>query len=112
MFLLWYVFKFPLFLFVPWAVLLFVILFVNSIWMKRTAAKSKERIARWAADNGWQLLEFENRFDTGPFGGIHGRAQMYFEFVVLDQQGKRHTGWAHFDYSLIGNGRYEVKWIE
>ncbi len=111
-FLLSYVFKFPLFLLAPWAVFLFVILFVNSVWMKSSAAKSKERIAQWAAANGWRLVEFEHRFDTGPFGGIHWKAQMYFEFVVLDQQGKQHTGWAHFDHSLFGGGRYEVKWIE
>jgi hypothetical protein len=75
-------------------------------------SRDKESIAQWALANGWQLLEFERRFDTGPFGGIHWRAQMYFEFVVMDQQGKRHTSWAHFDYSLIGGGRYEIKWIE
>ena len=98
-----------LFLLVPGTVFLFVILFVNFIWMKSTVAKPKERIAQWSAENGWQLLEFEYRFDTGPFGGIHWRAQMYFEFVVMDQQGKRHTGWAHFDHSLTGGGRYEVK---
>lgn len=112
MLLLSYVFKFPLFLFAPWAVFLFVILYVNSIWMKSSTAKSKERITQWAVANGWQLLEFEHRFDTGPFGGIHWRGQMYFEFVICDQSGKRHTGWAHFDHTLFGSGRYEVKWME
>ncbi len=112
MFLLSYVFKFPLFLFVPGTVFLFVVLYVNSIWMKSSMAKSKEHIAQWTAANGWQLVGFEHRFDTGPFGGIHWKAQMYFEFVVMDQQGKRHTGWAHFDHSLMGGGRYEVKWVE
>lgn len=111
-FLLSYVFKFSLFLLAPWATFLFVTLFVNSIWSKRSMAKSKDRIARWVAENGWQLLEFEHRFDTGPFGGLHGRAQMYFEFAVMDQQGKRKSGWAHFDYSLIGAGSYEIKWTE
>jgi hypothetical protein len=111
-FLLSYLFNLSLLLFIPWSVLLFVILFVNYIWAKHYTAKSKERIAQWAAENGWQLLEFEHQFDTGPFGGVHWRAQMYFEFVICDQQGKRHTGWAHFDHSLIGGGRFEVKWIE
>ena len=112
MFLLSYVFKFPLFLFAPGAVFLFVIMYVNYIWMKNSAAKSKERNAQWATENGWRLLEFEHRFETGPFGGIHWRGQMYFEFVVTDQQGKRYTGWAHFDHSLMGDGRYEVKWVQ
>lgn len=112
LFLLSYILKVQLLLLIPGAVFLFVIMYVNYIWMKRAKVKSRERIAQWAAENGWQLLDFEHRFDTGPFGGIHWRAQMYFEFVICDQQGKRHTGWAHFDYSLIGGGRYEIKWIE
>jgi hypothetical protein len=74
-FLLSYLFNLPLLLFIPWSVLLLVILFVNPIWAKHYMAKSKERIAQWAAANGWQLLEFERRFETGPFGGIHWRAQ-------------------------------------
>jgi len=78
-FLLSYLFNLSLLLFIPWGVFLFVIMFVNAIWMKSSTAKSKERIAQWAAANGWQLLECEHRFETGPFGGIHWRAQMYFE---------------------------------
>ena len=112
LFLMWYIFKVPLSMLIFGAIFLFVIMFVNAIWMKSSTAKSKERIAQWALANGWQLLEFEHRFDTGPFGGIHWRAQMYFEFVICDQQGKRQTCWAHFDHSLIGGGRFEVKWIE
>jgi len=108
----WYFFKTPLWIIIPGTIFVLVGLYVNSIWLKRSTAKSKERIAQWAEANGWRLLEFEHRFDTGPFGGIHWKAQMYFEFVVTDQRGKRHTGWAHFDHSLFGGGRYEVKWIE
>ena len=111
-FLLWYFFKVPLLMVIIWTVLLSVVLFVNFIWMKSSTAKSKERVVQWAAANGWRLVEFEHRFDTGPFGGIHWKAQMYFEFAVLDQQGKRYTGWAHFDHSLTGDGRFEVKWVE
>ncbi len=108
----WYFFNTLLWIIIPGTIFVLVGLYVNSIWLKRSTAKSKERIAQWAEANGWRLLEFEHRFDTGPFGGIHWKGQMYFEFVVTDQRGKRHTGWAHFDHSLFGGGRYEVKWIE
>ncbi|MBK6795271.1 MAG: hypothetical protein IPG76_00300 [Acidobacteria bacterium] len=112
LFLIWYLFKVPLVMVFFGAIFLFVIMVVNVILMKNSTATSKARIAQWAAENGWELLECEHRFDTGPFGGIHWRAQMYFEFVICDQQQKRHTGWAHFDHSLFGGGRYEVKWVE
>jgi len=108
----WYFFKTPLWIIIPGAIFILAALFANAIWMKNSTAKSKERIAQWATGNGWQLLEFEHRFDTGPFGGFHGRSDMYFEFVICDQRQKRHTGWARFDYSLFGGGHYEVKWIE
>lgn len=108
----WYFFKTPLWIIIPGTIFVLVGLYVNAIWMKSSTTKSKERIAQWSAANGWQLMECEHRFDTGPFGGIHWRAQMYFEFVVRDQYGNRRTGWAHFDYSLLGGGRHEVKWVE
>ncbi len=111
-FLLWYFLKVPFLMVILWTALLLAVMYVNSIWLKNSLAKSRERIAQWAAANGWRLVEFEHRFDTGPFGGIHWKAQMYFEFAVLDQQGKRYTGWAHFDHSLTGDGRFEVKWVE
>ncbi|MCI0337836.1 MAG: hypothetical protein L0226_09680 [Acidobacteria bacterium] len=108
----WYFFKTSLWIVIPGTIFVLAFFFVNSILAKKYVAKSKERVAQWAVANGWQLLEFEHRFDTGPFGGFHGRGEMYFEFVICDQQGNKHTGWARFDHSLFGGGRYEVKWIE
>ncbi len=108
----WYFFKTPLWMVIPGTIFILAGLFVNAIWAKRNLAKSQQRLSLWAAENGCQLLDFEHRFDTGPFGGFHGRGEMYFKFVVGDQWGKRQTGWACFDYSLFGGGRYQVKWIE
>ena len=108
----WYFFKTPLWIVIPGTIFVLIGLVVNSFLVKRNLAKSKEGIAQWATANGWQLLEFEHRFETGPFGGIHGRADMYFQFVVCDQKGNQHTGWAFFDHSLFGEGRFQVKWNE
>lgn len=110
--LLWYLFKVPLLLLIPGGIFLFVIMYVNSRWLKNSTAKAREQLVKWATANGGQLLTCEQRFETGPFGGWQGRGQLYFEFVICDRQGKRHPGWAHFDYSLLGSGRYEIKWME
>ena len=72
----------------------------------------KRSLTQWAAENGLQLLEFEHRLNTGPFVGIAGKAQLYFEFAISDRRKKPHVGWAHFNYGLFGRGRFQVKWIE
>ena len=110
--LLWYLFGVPVAMLVFGAVFFSVIMYVNALWLNSSTDKAKERITQWAVEHGGQLLSFEPRFETGPFGGWQWRGQLYFEFVVNDRQGTRHTGWAHFDYSLLCSGRYEIKWLE
>lgn len=104
-----YFFKVSFLTLLPGVILMLAALFLKILWVKSYTAKSRERLAQWAAENGWQLLEFEHRLNTGPFGGFIGKAQLYFEFVICDRRKKRHTGWAHFNYGLFGRGRFQVK---
>ena len=105
-------FKTPGLLLMIGAIVGLAAMFLNVHWLKNSDDRTTEQISQWALENGWQLLEFNREFSTGPFGGIHGRGDIYFKFAIRDQNGNKRSGWAYFDFSLTGGGRYEIKWTE
>ncbi len=103
-------FKTPGLLLIIGAIVGLAAMFLNVHWLSNSEERATELISQWASENGWQLLEFNRELSTGPFGGIHGRGDIYFHFAIRDQNGHKRSGWAYFDCSLTGGGRLQIKW--
>lgn len=108
----WYFLHLPLFAVVFGAIFLLGMQAFNALWLKRSIAKAREYLVNWVTINGGQLLEFEHRLSTGPFGGWRGRTDLYFQFVARDRQQQSHVGWMRFDCGLLSNRQPKIKWVE
>ena len=82
------------------------------VYNRRSNKKAERRIAQWATENGWRLLQFEPRLDTGPFKEWPSRGHAYYRFVVCDRQESKRIGWARFDITPFSAWAPEIKWPE
>lgn len=59
--------------------------------------RAKQRLKRWAADNGWQLLEAKYRLlFKGPFSSrSYHFGGSVFKILIRDPQGNERPGWAY-----------------
>ena len=98
------------FVFVGWLIIVVAVWVWSIRWNIKVSAESKKRLAQWASESGWQIVQCEKKYRPGPFGWITGRATIYLRFVAHNQYDKRRVGWASFDHSLFAKGRMDVRW--
>ena len=90
--------------------------FVGWFWI--FIALSKTILRRWAGENGFQIISFEQRylFFTGPFKWwSNGRGQFVYRVVIRDRDGHERSGWVRCGSYLGGvlfNNDVEVRWEE
>ena len=74
--------------------------------------RSEEILAKWAHENGYQILDFQPKvFNRGPFIWA-SKSQSIFWVAVEDAEGTQRTGWVKCGSYMGGIFSYkvEVKW--
>lgn len=74
--------------------------------------RSEEILAKWAHDNGYQILDSQPKvFNRGPFAWS-SKNQTVFRVAVQDTQGNQRTGWVRCGSYMGGiiSDKAEVKW--
>ncbi len=65
-------------------------------------ARSRVLLRRWAADNGFELLEYNYRMiRKGPFWWSQ-RGQVVYRVRIRDRQGRERAGWVRCGSILLG----------
>jgi len=94
--------------------LVLITVFVGLYWLGNL--RSKTILHKWAAENGFQLVSFDQKYmiGTGPFKwGTNGRGQTVYFIRVRDREGKERSGWIRCGSYLGGvwfSKQTEVSW--
>jgi len=65
-------------------------------------SRSQYLLAKWAEDNGYQLLNAEFRpFIKGPFFWS-SKGQTVYRVTICDEQGNHQSGWVRCGHPLLG----------
>ena len=82
----------------------------NALHLRRALTILK----RWAAANGFELLEYKRPFYSGGFSVFTtGRGQIVYCVKVRDASGDEHAGWVRcgsFFGGVLFSDEAEVKW--
>ncbi|MDB6027510.1 MAG: hypothetical protein JWM68_3733 [Verrucomicrobiales bacterium] len=77
-------------------------------------AKAKSIIQKWAAEQGYVILEFESPFHTGGFSfWTTSRGQVVYSVTVRDGAGCERKAWVRcgsFVGGVLSSDQIEVKW--
>jgi hypothetical protein len=99
----------PFFL-IPVAAGMVVIAVTSIVWH---FSRSRSLVERWAAGNGYELLNAEYRnFFRGPFFWMTSKSQTVYHVEVRDQSGRIRSGWVRCGswWSGLFSDQTEVRW--
>ena len=84
---------------------------------RRRFKKAKEIATKWAKDRGMTLIDFSTALNPGPFKNptlwekvvYDDKRKRYFQFIVINENGRRFQGWAWYKYYSFSIGEFEIK---
>jgi len=77
-----------------------------------TSTRSEKILAKWAHDNGYQILDYQPKLlNRGPYMWA-SKSQIIFRVAVEDAEGTQRTGWVRCGsyWGGILSDEAEVKW--
>jgi hypothetical protein len=97
---------------VPVLLIPLVIMVVIATWIAHFS-RSKTLLEKWAAENGFEILQREQRYiSQGPFFWTTSRSQVVYHVNVRDGLGNVRSGWVRCGGWFLGmwSDKTEVKW--
>jgi hypothetical protein len=80
--------------------------------LRHAFSRSKQRVARWARENGFELRRCEWRWSgDSPFAP--GGREVLWTVRIVDREGRTRNGWVRCGSPLIGmlSSRVDVRWM-